>query len=62
MKFCNLHCVFHCGMVDDVNQIKKCCNLRCLFCCGMVNDGEFSIIFCSYLCMVDNTNLMWVIH
>ena len=60
MKFCNLCCVFHHGMVDDMKQVRKSCNLHHLFRCGMVYDGEFSIIFCNCLCMVDNRKLTWV--
>ena len=38
MKSCNLSCLFHRGIVNDMKQIRKS---HCLFCRGMVNDGEF---------------------
>ena len=59
-KSCNLCCVFHSGMVDNMKQIRKCSNLDRVFHHGVVNDDEFSGFLCSCLRMVDETKLSWV--
>ena len=37
-KSCNVRCLFHRGMVNDMKQIRKSCHLCCLFHRGMVDD------------------------
>ena len=37
---CNLHRVFHRGMVNDIKQIRKSCNLRHVFHRSKVDDTK----------------------